>query len=108
MRGPSAGRRGRGTSSPTGPLVLKSTPMARKFAHDGAKTPFPNISWPRHPTIQHRTAPRRQSLWRAALLARTGSLLHRNHLVWSLTGDLTSMGNPLSPKLGQSRGQSPL
>ncbi|KAK3896291.1 hypothetical protein Pcinc_000035 [Petrolisthes cinctipes] len=24
--------------------------MARKFAHDGAKTPFHNISRPRHPT----------------------------------------------------------
>ncbi|KAK3891758.1 hypothetical protein Pcinc_004361 [Petrolisthes cinctipes] len=82
--------------------------MAQKFAHDGAETPFPNISRPRHPTIQHRTAPRGQSLRRAALLARTGSLMHGNHLVWSLTGDLTSMGSPFSPKSGQSRSRSPL
>ncbi|KAK3893019.1 hypothetical protein Pcinc_003198 [Petrolisthes cinctipes] len=82
--------------------------MARKFAQDGAETPFPNIFWLRHPTIQHRTAPRGQSLRSAALLARTGSLMHGNHLVWSLTGDLTSMGSPLFPESGQSRGRSPL
>ncbi|KAK3868808.1 hypothetical protein Pcinc_025846 [Petrolisthes cinctipes] len=106
MRGPSAGRHGMGTSSSMGPFVLKSSPNGSKVCpRDGAET---NISWPKHPINQHRTTPRGRSLWRAALLARIGSLLHGNHLVWSLTGDLSSMGSPLSPKSGQHRGRSPL
>ncbi|MPC54470.1 hypothetical protein E2C01_048388 [Portunus trituberculatus] len=80
--------------------------MMRMFVHDRAETPFP-----KHPSLDTQPSSTEGPLlgdpssgW---LSWSTGSL-RRNYLVWPLTGDLTSMGSPLSLRRAEQGPKPPL
>ncbi|MPC30757.1 hypothetical protein E2C01_024026 [Portunus trituberculatus] len=84
----------------------KKAPHDAKFVHDRAETPLP-----KHHRLDNQPSSTRRPLlsdlssgW---LRWSTGSL-RRNHLVWPLTGDLTSMGRPLTLGLAEQGPKPPL
>ncbi|MPC67266.1 hypothetical protein E2C01_061439 [Portunus trituberculatus] len=63
------------------------------FVHDRAETPLP-----KHPSLDTQPSNTGRPLLgnpSSGWLHWSTASLYRNHLVWPLTGDLTSMGSPL-------------
>ncbi|MPC96921.1 hypothetical protein E2C01_092202 [Portunus trituberculatus] len=89
--GGSAGCLGQGTSSPCGPIVEKKVP------HDAEC--LSTAPLPKHPSLDTQPSSTGRPLLgdpSSGWFRLSTGCLRKNHLVWFLTGDLTSMGSPLS------------